>query len=90
MIKKTTFLLCGVYFTNEGNDYRYDISTARMFRDQGVAHAGIIRGNHRVVAFCDYIHGDDRLKKEELQEIARLFLDGGGKVGSDGLYGISS
>lgn len=73
--KKTTYLLCWVGNRNGKAVAFFEISTGRLCRTQGIIEAGLERGEHRVVAFSDHIHGDDVLNKDELRLVAACFLD---------------
>lgn len=53
----------------------FEVSTGRLCRTQGVVSAGVSRDGHSVTAFCDFIHGDDYLTKEELRLVAKNYLD---------------
>ncbi len=74
--KKTTFLLAFVQECGNERKFQFQQSTSRIFRTQSVTHAGIKRGDHSVIAFCDHIHGDDYLTHEELLAISLCYLDG--------------
>lgn len=74
-LEKTTYLLAWAG-DHDGKAHAYfECSTARLFRKQGVVSAGVVRGKQRVIAFCDHIHGDDYLSKDELRLVAACWLD---------------
>ena len=72
----TVYLLAWKWMDKEIEKFSFEVSTARLFRNQSVIYGGINRGGRKVVAFCDFIHGDDYLTKAELQEVALCFIDG--------------
>ncbi|KKL84086.1 hypothetical protein LCGC14_1968270 [marine sediment metagenome] len=74
-IKKTTYLLAWVGRHKETPSAFFEVSTASLFRMQAVVSVGMQRGDHRVVVFCDFIHGDDYLTKDELRLVAACYLD---------------
>lgn len=78
MTRKTTYLLAWKSAeTDDNQDHLlYEQSTVQLFREQHVTTAGIVRGDHTVIAFSDYIHGDDYLTKDELRVVAKSWLDG--------------
>lgn len=75
-IEKTTYLLAWTGEVEETPSAFFEVSTPRLFRSQSVISAGMIRGKHRVIAFCDFVHGGDYLTKEELRLVATAWLDG--------------
>lgn len=78
MTRKTTYLLAwkSEDENEHGNHLYYASSTVQVFRGQHVTAAGIVRGDHTVIAFSDYIHGDEYLTKDELRVVAKSWLDG--------------
>lgn len=48
----------------------------QTFREQHYSFAGIIRGNRKVTVFCNLLHGQGEITKDDLREIAEWYLDG--------------
>jgi len=74
-VRKTTYLLAWSAEHEGIPSAFFEESTQRMCTAQGVVKAGVQRGDLRVVAFCDHIHGDDYLTKDELRLVAACWLD---------------
>ena len=74
-ITKATYLLAWLGEKGGMPSAFFEVSTARLCRTQGVVVAGVSRNGHSVVAFCDFIHGDDYLSKDELRLVATSYLD---------------
>ncbi len=53
----------------------FEPSTVTKFREGHIVKAGIVRNLQRVVAYCDHWHAADYLSKEELQSVAKAYLD---------------
>lgn len=77
---KTTYLLAWTDDCEGPRHVFFEVSTMRLCLSQGVVKAGLRLGDERVVAFCDYIHGDDYLTKDELRTVAKCWLDTNFKV----------
>lgn len=71
-----TYLLAFVHETGNDRKMFFEMSTARLYRQQGQVVAGVNRGEHTVVVFCDHIHGDDTMSTEELLQVALCYLEG--------------
>lgn len=78
--RKTTYLLAWLGEIDGSPQAFFEVQTGHMFRNQSVVSAGISRKGDTVVAFCDYIHGDDVLTKDELRLVAKAYLDDDFKV----------
>lgn len=76
-MKNETHVYLLAWKSEEGGDRHlyYEVSTVRIYRMQHVIRAGIERGNRKVTAFSDYIHGNEPCNKEELMIVAKSWLD---------------
>lgn len=74
--KRTTYLLAWVGEDKGIPVAFFERSDARKYRESEKISAGVSRGEHTVVVFCDYIHGEEYLTKDELRLVAACYLDG--------------
>lgn len=73
---KTTYLLAWLSEYNGIPSAFFEHSTAQLCRKQSVVSLDMERDNHRVIVFCDYLHGEDILSSTEMMKVAECYIDG--------------
>lgn len=74
---RTTFLLAWLRYGDDDLPYAsFEQSHVYRHNHDQVVTAGITRGINRVVVYCDGVHGEEEMTKDQLRQVAKCWLDG--------------
>jgi hypothetical protein len=74
--RRNVWLNCWQHQHDEIPNAFFEVSTSALCRSQGVTKVVVLSSSMRVTAFCDYLHGDEYLTKDELELCARAYITG--------------